>query len=199
MVVTSTSKKLSSIFANVVKKFCLVLIILAVFPLTALCGSSRFVESDDYKDKDFKKGVISDYSDLNKGDDINWLWTMPDIKLSDYKIKIEKFENLADELRKSQFDDIKNTFNELFGKLKGDKATLSADLCVYEVQKFSMGKAWIPFAGGHQMQAGAGIEMVLKDNGKAVAKFRHFAREGTKIEDAAQEVAEDLKKYISKH
>jgi len=184
---------------NVVKKFCLMSMMLVFFPISALCSSERFIESDDYKDKDFKKCIISDYSDLQQGDDINWLWTMPGIKLADYKVKILKFENMTDELRKSQLDEIKSIFNEVFDKLKGSKPALNADLCVYEVQKFSAGKAWIPFAGGHQMQAGAGIELVLKDGEKIVSKIRHFAREGAKIEDAAQEVAEDIKKYISKH
>lgn len=196
---SSAKQNQTSVILNIAKNFILVFMVLTFFPLTALCGSDRFIDSDDYKDKDFKKGIISDYSDLHKGDDIDWLWTKPGTRLADYKINVVKFENLADELRNSQFNEIKTTFNEIFDKLKGAKASLSADLCVYEVQKFSAGKAWIPFAGGHQMQAGAGIEMVLKDNGKIVAKIRHFAREGSRIEDAAQEVAEDLKKYISKH
>jgi hypothetical protein len=50
------------------------------------------------------------------------------------------------------------------------------------------------------MQAGLGVEMVLRDGkSRTVAKFRHSAREGAQIEAAAQEVAGDLVKYISKH
>jgi len=59
---------------------------------------------------------------------------------------------------------------------------------------------WIPFAGGKLMQAGVGIEMVLRDeHGKPVAKFRHSAREGAQIETAIHEVDNDLMKYIAKH
>jgi len=199
MSVFSAKQNQVSVPLHIVKNIFLIIMVLVLFPINAICGSEKFTDSDDYKDKDFKKGIITDYSDLQKGDDIDWLWVMPGTKLADHKVKIVKFENLSDDLRKSQFDEIKGVFNEVFDKLKGSKSVLSADLSVYEVQKFSAGKAWIPFAGGHQMQAGAGIEMVLKDNGKVVAKIRHFAREGSRIEDAAQEVAEDLKKYISKH
>jgi len=90
-------------------------------------------------------------------------------------------------------------FKEVLGKLKGDKGSLSASMCIFDVQKFSPGKAWIPYAGGHLMQAGVGVEMILTDKGKTVATFRHFARNGSRLEDAAEENAKDLKKYISKH
>jgi hypothetical protein len=169
-------------------------------PVIVFCSPERLVESSDYKEKDFIKGCISDYGDLIKGDDINWIWVSPGTNLAGHKLSIASFDNKTDELRNAQIDEIKSIFKEFFGKLKGDKETLSADICIYEVQKFSAAKAWIPFAGGHQMQAGVGVELVIKSTGgKTIAKFRHFAREGSRVEDAAQEVAEDLKKYISKH
>lgn len=168
-------------------------------PIAVHGAPDRFVDSDDYKSKEFKKCVIADYTDLAKGDDIGWLWVMPGAKLADYNIKIGKFENITDELRNSQLEEIKKLYADIFSPKKDRKGVLTADFCVYEVQKFSAAKAWIPFAGGHQMQAGAGLELTLQDRGKTVAKFRHFAREGSSIEDAAQEVAEDLKKYINKH
>ena len=169
-------------------------------PVIAFCSPERLVDSSDYKDKDFIKGCLSDYGDLVKGDDIEWVWVSPGTTLAGHKLSIAKFDNKTEELRNAQVDEIKDIFKEIMGKLKGEKEALSADICIYEVQKFSAAKAWIPFAGGHQMQAGIGVELVIKNaGGKAVAKFRHFAREGARVEDAAQEVAEDLKKYISKH
>lgn len=175
-------------------------IAVVMFPVIAYCSPERLVDSSDYKDKDFVKGCMSDYGDMVKGDDIDWVWASPGTSLAGHKLSIVKFDNKIDDLRSAQLDEIKSIFKEFLGKLKGDKGTLSADICIYDVQKFSAGKAWIPFAGGHQMQAGIGVEMVIKSTGgKVIAKFRHFAREGSRVEDAAQEVAEDLKKYISKH
>lgn len=178
-----------------------VVFMLAVLsPLAAFCGSDRFVDSDDYKDKSFKKGILVDYNDLIKGDDIEWVWISPGVKLSDYKYSIEKFEDATEDLGKTTFNEIKSAFNDVFGKIKGDKGVLTADISIYDAQKFSYGKAWIPFAGGHQMQAGLGVEMLLKDKkGKTVAKIRHFAREGNAIEQAGEEVATDIKKYITRN
>jgi len=167
-------------------------------PVIVFCSPERLVDSSDYKDKDFIKGCMPDYGDLVKGDDIEWVWVSPGTTLAGHKLSIASFDNKTEELRNAQVDEIKAIFNEFLGKLKGGKEALSADICIYEVQKFSAGKAWIPFVGGHQMQAGIGVELVIKNaGGKPVAKFRHFAREGARVEDAAQEVAEDLKKYIS--
>jgi hypothetical protein len=186
-------------FRKTVHIFCLVFAAVLIFPLGAFCAPERLVNSDEYKDKDFHKGCISDYGNMAKGDDIDWVWVSPGTTLSGHRLTIARFENKSDELRSSQEEEIKSIFKEFFGKLKGDKGTLTADMCIYEVQKFSAGKAWIPFAGGHQMQAGVGVELSLKDKGKTVASFRHFARQGSRAEDAAQEVAEDLKKYIADH
>ena len=187
-------------FRKATHVFCLVFAAVMIFPMAAFCEPERLVNSSDYKDKDFRKGCISDYGDMVKGDDIDWVWVSPGITLGGHKLNIARFENKSDGLRSSQEVEIKSIFREFFGKIKGDKGTLTADMCIYEVQKFSAGKAWIPFAGVHQMQTGVGVELKLKDKGgKTIAKFRHFAREGARVEDAAQEVAEDLKKYIADH
>lgn len=182
-----------------IRCFGLVMLIASMFPCSAFCNSEMLTDSNEYKDKDFHKGCISDYKDLAKGDRIDWIWAKSGVKLADYALSIDKFENLTDDIRSSQVDDIKSIFKEFFGKLKGGKGTLSASMCIYEVQKFSPGKAWIPYAGGHLMNAGLGVEMILSDKGKTVAKIRHFARQGSRLEDAAEETAADLKKYISKH
>lgn len=177
----------------------LVSLVSILFPLSAFCAAEKLVDSKEYKEKEFQKGCIADYNDMTKGDRIDWVWSKSGVTLADYALSIDKFENKTDDIRSSQVDDVKSVFKESFGKLKGDKGSLSASICIYEVQKFSPGKAWIPFAGGNLMKAGLGVEMILSDKGKPVAKFRHFAREGSSLEDAAQETSGDLKKYISKH
>jgi hypothetical protein len=163
---------------------------------SGFCGKSVFVESDEYKAKDFHKGCITDYKNLKEGDDLKWVWVSPGSKLSGYNVSVSSFKDLSDEFKKTQLSEIKEIFVDTLGKIKGDKGTLKAEICIYEVQKFSQGKAWIPFVGGHQMQAGVGAELVLRNGSSVVAIIRHFAREGARVEDAAQEVADDMRKFL---
>ena len=182
---------------------CAIIALAAVFlfPFTAM-GEKKLVDDSEYKDKDFKKCNISDYGKMVEGDDIGWVWVDPSVKLAGYMMKVGKVENKSEIRSKSLVTTVKSTFSSYFGDMetKGGSGTLTADVCIYMAENFSAGKAWIPFAGGHQMQAGLGVEMVLRDGkNRTVAKFRHSAREGAQIEAAAQEVAGDLVKYISKH
>jgi hypothetical protein len=172
-----------------------------LFPVPAFPRADRLVDDNEYKDKDFHKGIITDYNDMVKGDDIDWVWVKDGVKLGNYKVKVESIENKSDSRNKSFVQTVRSLFEDYFGsETKGTAGTLAADLCITEVQNFSPGKAWIPFAGGHQMQAGMGIEVVLRDaNKNIVAKIRHFAREGTEVKQAAEEVASDVAKYIRKH
>ena len=182
--------------------FCLAFVMALMFPLAAFCATERLVDSDEYKEKDFQKGVITDYSDMVRGDDIAWIWTAPNQKLAQYKLKLGTVENKSDIHSKSLVETVKSSFKDAFADMdvKSAKGTLTADTCIVWAQNFSPGKAWIPFAGGYQMQAGIGIELVLHDDsGKTVAKFRHFARQGTELSGAAQQVIGELTGYISKH
>ena len=43
---------------------CFIVMMTLLTPFTALCAPERLVESRDYKDKDFVKGCIGDYSDI---------------------------------------------------------------------------------------------------------------------------------------
>lgn len=173
------------------------LLVLLLLPLAALSGSDRFVDSDDYKSKDFKKGILADYGDLKEVKDVNWAWIAQGATLADHKVVIDKFEDATDEVGKSQLNGLRAIFTDTVEKMKGGKGTLTATISIYELQKYSPAKAWIPFAGGHQMQAGVGVEMLLKDkSGKTVGKIRHFAREGITYETAAQETADDIRKFI---
>jgi hypothetical protein len=176
--------------------------LLLLIPAVAFSSPNKLVDDSEYSDKDFRKCIIKDYSDMVDGDDIKWVWIDPSVSLAGYKIKEGKLENKSDMHSKSMLKTVKDVFSDTFADMagKGGKGTLTADICVYEAENFSAGKAWIPFVGGHEMQAGLGVEMLLHDaKGKLVAKFRHSAREGAQIENAAQEVAQDLMKYIGDH
>jgi hypothetical protein len=170
-----------------------------LIPASAWSKQDRLVESREYKDKDFRRGIITDYKDMLEGDRIDWVWVSPGLKLSQYKVKVAGIKNKSDSHSKSMVEQVRSTMKSALGDLKGSKGTLNAELCVYDVQGFSPGKAWIPYAGGHQMQAGIGIEMVLRDGHKLVAKIRHFDRQGTEIKGAIQEVADKIVTYLSKH
>jgi len=175
---------------------------LLLSPVGALCSPKKLVDSNDYSDKDFRKCIITDYSNMVDGDDVQWVWIDPAEKLSEYKMVVSKMDNKSDIHSKSMVTSVKNIFRDTFSdrESKGNKGTLTADLCIYEAENFTAGKAWIPFVGGHQMQADIGVEMVLRDaKNRIMGKFRHSARNGVQIESAAQEVAGDLMKYIDSH
>ena len=185
-----------------IRKISVFLSVVLLASATLASAADRLVDSSDYSDKDFKKCSITDYSDMVDGDDIQWVWTDPAIKLSQYNLKVGKVENKSEMHKKSLVKSVQDVFAETFADRgsKGASGTLTADICVYEAENFSGGKAWIPFVGGHEMQAGMGVEMVLRNGkNKTVAKFRHSAREGAEIEAATQEVANDLMEYISEH
>ena len=192
----------NKIFRKVfVSCFCVIFGMAMLIPSLALSGSDRLVDDREYKDKDFHKGIISDYTDMVKGDDVDWVWVKPGENLSQYKVKLGNIENKSDVFTKSLIESVKSIFEEYFANgIKGSKGPLTADLGITEVQKFSPGKAWIPFAGGRQMQAGIGIEIILLDQNKVtIAKLRHFDRQGRDVRDAIEEVAGHMTKYISRH
>ncbi len=188
-------------FKKLARCISLLFVLAILFPASALPRSAdRLVNDDEYKDKDFHRGIITDYSDMVKGDNINWVWFKSNESLAGYTVKVKSIENKSDMHSRSFADSVKNIFEDYFADMKGTKGTLTADLCITEVQTFSPGKAWIPFAGGHQMQAGIGMELVLRDqSGNIVAKLRDFERQGSDPKQAAEEVAGRMAKEIRKH
>jgi hypothetical protein len=196
--VSAGNKGLMMVFRSMFIVFTMALLC----PMAALSSSDRLVDSNDYKDKDFHKGCITDYSDMVKGDDIDWVWTSPGKQLAQYRLKVGNVENKSDMRSKSLMETTKTTFKDAFTDMdvKGETGTLTADLCIYEVQDYNPGKAWIPFVGGRQMQAGIGIEVILRDgNNKTIAKIRNFSRRGMQPEAALEESAGEFVKYIRKH
>lgn len=76
--------------------FCLILGTALLIPSAALCSEKRLIDDNEYKDKDFHKGIITDYTDMVKGDDLDWVWVKPGENLSQYKIKVGTIENKSD-------------------------------------------------------------------------------------------------------
>lgn len=179
----------------------IILSAILLIPAVAVSSPKKLVDDSEYTEKDFRKCNIKDYSDMVDGGDVHWVWVDPSVKLSQYKLKEGKVENKSDIHSRSMVDMVKSLVKDTFADMEGkEKGALTADVCIYWAENFSGGKAWIPFVGGHQMQAGIGMEWLLRDGkNRVVAKFRHDAREGVQIEAAAQEVVGDLMKYIGDH
>jgi len=165
--------------------------------------SERFVDSDDYHDKDFvKSGVIADYNDMVKGDDVEWMWVESGIRLSDYKIVPGgEIKNVSEVSSRSLSKDLgEDLASSLADRSRGSKGTLKAQTAIYWAEKASEGKSWIPYAGSHLSQAGVGVEMAFVDSkGNVVAKLRHSAREGGSLDSASREVVDDVIKFIDSH
>ncbi len=188
------------------RKFVLPLIALMVFALFtgtifAKDKKQRLVNSDDYKEDDFvKTGVIDDYSDMVEGDDIEWVWVAPGFKLSDHKYQVEDMGNKSEVSAKSLPRKMKEALQDSLDNAGGKGSTVTVEGSIYWAEKSSEGKRWIPYAGGHLAQAGVGVELVLRDSsGKTVAKIRHSGREGSDIDDAAEEVSDDIREFVDGH
>jgi hypothetical protein len=159
---------------------------------------NRFVDSDEYKKGEYDKGIIKDYSDMIEGDGVEWAWVAKGVHLGDYKVKVGSFKNMSDVSSHRIADTLEESLERSFDHNKGTRGTLTTENAIYWAEKESEGKRWIPYAGGHLAQAGVGVEMIFRDSsGKTVAKIRHSAREGSDVSSAAEEVADDLSKFVS--
>jgi hypothetical protein len=162
----------------------------------------KLVDSREYKDDDFEKGIIEDYSDMVEGDGVEWYYKADGFKLSDYKVKIGKFKNMSDITSKSMVETLEESLPESIERAggKGSRGTLTTENAVYWAERASAGKKWIPYAGFHVGQAGVGVEMIFKDSsGKIVAKIRHSGRQGENVEEAAEEIADDIANWLSEN
>lgn len=166
-------------------------------------GPERLVDQDEYKEGEFVKGIIEDYTDMVEGDGIEWIWVEPGVKLRDYKIKIGEFKNMSEVTNKDMIETLEDGFDESFerlGKKGGREGSLTTENAVYWAERAQSAKRWIPYAGGHLAQSGVGIEMVFRDSsGKIIAKIRHSGRQGEKLEEAAEELVDDVANYIAEH
>lgn len=151
----------------------------------------------------YGKGIIKDYSDMKELDEIEWVWVAPGVELSKYRFEIKEVENLT-ALSDGDMDDV---FADGFPKTmkkagaKDENApVLKVDGAVYWAQRANRAKWWIPYAGLHLAQAGVGIELVFtNDQGEIVAKFRHSGREGDNLENAAEELVDDVAQFVRSH
>ena len=146
------------------------------------------------------RGIIQDYSDMNEDGDIEFAWIAPGTRLSTYRFKAGKFENLSTSVDDDMEAVVQTMLPRALAKAAraGDAAPeLTVDSAIYWAQRANRAKMWIPYAGGHLAQAGVGIELVFRDaSGKIVAKIRHSGREGDALEAAAEELVDDVAGYV---
>lgn len=173
---------------------------LATVVLSLLLVASAFAAVPEDNLKEYGRGIIKDYSDMKETDDIEWIWVKPGTKLSTYKFDVQPFENLTtfadDDMEDVFATKLPKTLTRLAPK---DPAapTLKLEGAIYWAQRANRSKWWIPYAGAHLAQAGAGIELVFTNaEGEIVCKIRHSGREGDHLESAAEELMDDVAKYI---
>jgi hypothetical protein len=170
----------------------------------AAAKQERFLDSDEAKEADYKRGcVITDYGDMVEADGIDWAWIDPSAKIGGPGgIDIVTVKNVSDVTDASLASNVEQDFKQAFtriGKSPGSSG-LKFTSCIFWVDRANAAKAWVPFAGAHLMQAGVGIEATISDaNGKTVAKLRHNGRSGQSPSDAAAAIVDDLVNFIAKH
>ncbi|HET8897876.1 MAG TPA: hypothetical protein VFN09_03755 [Rhodanobacteraceae bacterium] len=177
---------------------------IALLPFLAFMATAAFasgVPQDDLKE--YGKGIITDYSNMQEGDDIQWYWIAPDANLAKHHCTLASFKNLAPTVDHGMRDVFKEEFPEILNHVCSDDAKapkLHVSAAVYWAERANTARAWIPFAGGHMMQAGIGAEFVFKDaSGKVLAKIRQSGREGMQLEDSARELLDDVAKFVQNH
>ena len=179
---------------------CLLFAFSVVVAPAAYAKKGRLVDSDEYKDDDFEKGCIEDYTDMTSGDGVEWTYVVPGVKLKDFTYDV-KWKNKSEVGAKSMMRAVEENWDEMASdRLGGKKGTLTGEGCVYWAERSSEGKRWIPYAGGHLAQAGIGLEVIFRDSkGNIVAKVRHSGRQGDQIEHAAEEVIDEMVAFLEDH
>lgn len=180
---------------------CLMFVFSVVVASPAYAKKGRLVDSEEYKDEDFEKGCIEDYTDMTEGDGVEWVYVAPGVKLKDYGVEVSGWKNKSEVGAKSMLKAVEENWDEMASdRLGGSKGTLQGTGCVYWAERSSEGKRWIPYAGGHLAQAGVGLELTLTNSkGDIIAKIRHSGRQGSQIEEAVEEVVDDMVAFLEDH
>jgi hypothetical protein len=177
---------------------------LVLLAAPALAKRDRFVDSDEFKEK--KRALncaITDYGDLVEEDKVDWAWTSSSAHVgAPGPITIKPVKNVSDvtdpELASKVEADLKQAFARIGKSVGPGGQTVTA--CIYWVERANMGRAMIPFAGAHLMQAGVGIELTIADaSGTPIAKIRNDGREGQQTSDAAAAVVDAIVNYLRDH
>lgn len=145
------------------------------------------------------RGIIKNYNGMEEGDEIGWYWLADAVSLAEHRCKLSSFKSTTGKASSAAIAVFKKQLPRALRQAcsQGAKSTLKVEAALFWAEEANVGKAWIPFAGGHLMQAGVGLELVFKNRaGKVVAKLRHSARQGGAQAAAAREVVEDVAEFV---
>ena len=158
---------------------------LALALATPLFAQS-LADSDEFRNKkSFKSAVIKDYSNMTRGDGVDWSWVRPGQRVRDFNIVIRDFKNVAGAPPRVVAE-LNKLNSEFTGHQKRDRATLTVETGIYK---------YVPKG---QRGAGIGVELVYRDRRKwQIAKVRHFIK-GDPV-DAAEDMVDVLEEWTDDH
>jgi len=169
------------------------------FAVSSAAGSSKFVDSDDAKEKDEPQGFLKDYNKLVKGKEADWVYYTEGADLKKYKSVSIKFEaNGKKESKRAAGEGPEYTEQWIDKSKLGWKVVKGGGDLAIEGNVFS---AWEPSGaarawGGWAANPGVGIELMGKDkSGKIVFQVRHKSK-GSTIHDAVENAMENIIKTL---
>lgn len=172
-------------------------LILSAF-LLPIASAQAAVPEDNLAE--YGHGIITNYTDLDEGEVIEWIWIAPGVQLSTYRFELGDVENLTLLVDEDMDQILHSGFPKVLQRAgsRDDAAPmLHIDAAVFWAERANRSKWWVPYAGGHLAQAGVGIEMIFRDGaGNVVAKMRHSGREGDELGSATQELVDEIAGFI---
>lgn len=176
-------------------------IIVAAMILAALALPVNGAGVDQENLKEYGHGIIKDYSDMREGDGVEWIWLRDGLRLSEHRFAVTAFKNLTAVSDADMEEEFAKTLPKtLDGAGSKDSAAplLRVEGAIYWAQRANRSKRWIPYAGGHLAQAGVGMELVITNEaGEIVCKIRHSGREGDQLKSAAEELIDDVTRFVA--
>ncbi|MEJ2497526.1 MAG: hypothetical protein P8Y43_08685 [Sulfurovaceae bacterium] len=176
------------------RKYSFVALLTTLVIFTSFANAEdRFVDSDDYKEPEFKKCFINDYSRLVEGDDVDWVWIEKGANLSKHKIVLSSVTSQARGVSGSDKNILKIALQEEIEDMDAHSSSpLTIDVCIYHFKDATS----TPYVGHYLAQAELGIEAIIKDKNKTVAIIRHYKKDERSKEGVSGELAEDIIEFI---
>ncbi|HWZ87149.1 MAG TPA: hypothetical protein VN032_13155 [Thermoanaerobaculia bacterium] len=167
---------------------------------TALASDTKFINSDDAKERDEPQKFLPDYDKLVKGKDSDWVY-FPDGALKNYKtVLVKEFQNNGKGREAKEAASYGKEYMEQWMQKQGFDVVEKgpADITI-EGNVFN---AWEPSGaarvwGGWAANPGVGLELLIKNkSGAVVGEMRQKAK-GSTIHDAVENGLEDCAKSIA--
>jgi len=167
---------------------------------TALASDTKFINSDDAKERDEPQKFLPDYDKLVKGKDSDWVY-FPDGALKNYKtVLVKEFQNNGKGREAKEAASYGKEYMEQWMQKQGFDVVEKgpADITI----EGTVFNAWEPSGaarvwGGWAANPGVGLELLIKNkSGAVVGEMRQKAK-GSTIHDAVENGLEDCAKSIA--